>query len=55
MKKNSRQQMIDCIPTNWCDPLLTGPTKVLPDGYSYTPKDIEKLLFALRERLKAVK
>jgi len=34
--------LINCIPTNWCDPLLTGDSKVLPDGYSYTPQDVER-------------
>jgi len=43
--------LINCIPTNWCDPLLTGDTKVLPDGYKYTPQDIENLLIAIRKRM----
>lgn len=38
-------------PTNWCDPLLTGPTKVLPDGCRYTPADVERLLNSLRARI----
>jgi hypothetical protein len=40
----------DLIPTTWLDPLLTGPGAVL-DGYTYTPKDIERLLLALKERM----
>lgn len=43
--------LINCIPTNWCDPLLTGDSKVLPDGYNYTPQDIENLLIAIRKRM----
>lgn len=43
--------LINCIPTNWLDPLLTGDNKVLHGGYSYTPSDIEKLLIAIRKRM----
>lgn len=46
------EEIINCIPTNWLDPLLTGKDKILPDGYNYNPKDIEKLLSALKERVK---
>lgn len=44
--------LINCIPTNWCDPLLTGDSKVLinkPGQWDCT--DIERLLLALRKRL----
>jgi len=44
------ERVIDSLPTNWCDPLLSGPNKALPDGYSYTPIDVEKLLIAIRDR-----
>lgn len=39
------------IPTNWCDPLLTGPNKALPDGGQYNGTDIERLLLGIRKRL----
>ena len=40
----------DLVPSNWLDPLLTGPDAVL-QGYSYTPADIERLLNAVRARI----
>lgn len=38
----------DCVPTNWLDPLLTGPDKVadFKDGPA-----IERLLKAVRQRI----
>ena len=50
-KETLAADLINCVPTNWLDPLLTGDAKVLPDGYEYTPKDIEKLLLAIRKRM----
>lgn len=41
----------DLVPSNWLDPLLTGPTAVLPGGYRYCPQDIERLLNAIRARI----
>ena len=35
------------IPTNWCDPLLTGPNAVIGKP-PYNCKDIERLLNAIR-------
>lgn len=46
---------IKMIPTNWIDPLLTGENKVLPDGYSYDPKDIERLLLAVKSRIEKLR
>jgi len=43
----------DLVPTNWLDPLLTGPDKLLPDGYIYNPEDIEKLLHAIKSRIES--
>lgn len=40
----------DLVPTSWLDPLLTGPDAVL-EGYVYGPKDIERLLLAVKARL----
>lgn len=49
-----RDEALKAIPTNWVDSLLTGPNKALPDGFSYTPKDIERLLLAVRARIEAL-
>lgn len=38
------------IPTNWLDPLLTGPTAVIT-GYPYSARDIESLLLAIQKRV----
>jgi hypothetical protein len=43
-------ELLEEIPTNWLDPLLTGKDAILK-GYEYTPKEIEKLLKALKDRL----
>lgn len=40
------------VPTNWLDPLLTGPIAVLPVGSGpFTVKDIENVLIAVRKRI----
>lgn len=41
--------LLGCIPTSWCDPLLTGDNKVLHSEFDC--RDIERLLQALRERM----
>jgi hypothetical protein len=40
-----------CVPTNWCDPLLTGPNKVgdLP------ARETEALLRGVQDRIRALK
>ena len=48
-----KSNILSAIPTNWLDPLLTGQNSVLPPGHVYTPKDIERLLLAIRKRLEA--
>ena len=45
-------KVINRVPTTWLDPLLTGKDKILPDGYSYNPQDIENLLRAIKLRVK---
>lgn len=48
MKTLERQQVLDAIPTNWLDPLLSGPDKVI----SKSPcPEIEALLKAVRARI----
>lgn len=49
-----RDEVLRAIPTNWCDPILTGPNKVLPDDYAYMPQHIEKVLLAVRARVEAI-
>lgn len=45
--------VLTCIPTNWCDPLLTGPTATLKGkGGTWGCPDIERLLNAVREQLR---
>ena len=41
------------VPTNWLDPLLTGPNKVI--GNSGSPPDIEGLLLAVQKRIRDLK
>ena len=46
-----RKKLSDLVPTNWCDPLLTG-----PDGIGEQPWDcrhIEKLLRGVQDRIRA--
>ena len=50
VSKKFADAVINCIPTNWIDPLLTGKTAVLK-GYDYKPNDIENLLRALKKRV----
>lgn len=46
------EECAKCIPTNWCDPLLTGPTA------GKTPLDcraVEQLLRGIQDRIRALK
>lgn len=53
MTKRQRKAILDCVPKNWLDPLLTGANGGLGDEpYGYP--DIERLLSAIRGRLTAV-
>jgi hypothetical protein len=42
------------IPDTWLDPLLTGPENVLPRTDTFTPKDVERLLHAVRARVRGL-
>lgn len=45
----------EAIPTNWCDPLLTGPDAVLRGkGGTWGCPDIERLLSSIRNRIAAL-
>lgn len=44
------KRILDAIPTNWCDPLLTGPKAI---NFPAHCPDIERLLNGVRERVRA--
>lgn len=43
------EDLLSCIPTNWCDPILTGDKAAL--HCEFDCRDIERLLQALRKRM----
>ncbi len=45
-----RKALLDAVPNNWLDPLLTGPKAVIGQP-PYNCKDIERLLNAVRARV----
>lgn len=45
-----RERVLDAIPGNWLDPLLTGPDAVIPKEFGH-PQVIEALLNAVRARV----
>lgn len=52
MKTIDRRLVLDAIPTNWLDNLLTGPNAVLRGkGGTWGCPDIERLLKAVRQRI----
>ncbi len=55
MKLYDQQQVLDAIPTNWLDSLLTGPKKVVGEvGEHYSARDIERVLQGVRARITAL-
>ena len=44
------KEAVDAVPSNWCDPLLTGPKAVIGKP-PYDCRDIERLLNAIRIRV----
>jgi hypothetical protein len=46
-----RKPLSDLVPTNWCDPLLTGPDAI--KGPPYDGRAIEKLLRGVQDRIRA--
>jgi len=50
--KVSSDALLACIPTNWLDPMLTGPQRVVGDP-PYDCRDIERVLLAIRYRIEA--
>lgn len=51
MKTIDLQQVLDAIPTNWLDPLLTGDDKVI---HKSPCPEVEALLKAVRARIAAL-
>ena len=45
--------LLDCVPSNWCDPLLTGPRAVWPADAPYSNNDLVGVLNAVRDRLES--
>ncbi len=48
--KSVLMNLLSIIPTNWCNPLLTGKDAVIGEP-PYNCQDIEQLLLAIRKRL----
>ena len=48
-----RKPLSSLVPTSWLDPLLTGRDAVLKGSGPWDCPDIERLLRAVRERLRA--
>jgi len=49
--QSASKAMLDAIPSNWLDPLLSGPKAVIGMP-PYSGPDIERLLNAVRERVR---
>lgn len=51
-----RESVIDecakCVPTNWCDELLTGPNALRPP---LDDRGVEQLLRGIQDRIRALK
>ena len=43
-------RLLACMPNNWCDPMLTGPQRVIGDP-PYECRDIERVLLGIRFRI----
>lgn len=54
-KKSAKERLSDCVPTNWLDPLLTGPDAALPKERAgkWGCRDIEALLRGIQDRIRA--
>lgn len=50
-RQNLIEECAKCVPTNWCDVLLTGPDA--PKG-SLTNRDVERLLRGIQDRIRAL-
>ncbi len=50
-RRDALLNLPNLVPTNWCDPLLTGPDSIC--GPPYDCRAIEKLLRGIQDRLRA--
>lgn len=50
VKRMVEKRLVPIVPTNWLDPLLTGPESPIGIGKKITPDSIEKLLLVIAER-----
>jgi hypothetical protein len=53
VRQQIAKELIDCLPTTWLDPMLTGKDAVLGKNPWGCP-DIEKLINAIRKKMKVV-
>jgi len=53
VRRQIAKELIDCLPTNWLDPMLTGKNAVLGKNPWGCP-DIENLINAIRKKMKIV-
>jgi hypothetical protein len=53
VRRQIAKELIDCIPTNWLDPLLTGKDSLLRND-PWGCKEIEWLLNAIKNKMKVV-
>ena len=49
--RSERKPLSDLIPTNWLDPLLTGPGAALPTMGTIGPQHVEALLRGIKKRI----
>ena len=47
------KELLDAIPSNWCDSLLTGDGAVIGNP-PYDCQDIERLLLSIRARIETI-
>lgn len=48
-----RERCVECVPTNWCDSLLTGPDAAMPSpGTKITHRHVEALLRGIQDRIR---
>lgn len=52
MDEELKRELVDCVPSNWLDPLLTGAQAVMGSPPWGCP-EVERLLRAIRARIEA--
>lgn len=46
------EECAKCVPTNWCDALLSGPDA--PRNLPFSNRDVEQLLRGIQDRIRAL-